>query len=199
LSGVSDSVLWRPLPPGDWAVCVYCASGPRHPELLALATKVGEAIADRGWILVSGGGNVSAMGAVAAGARGHNGRTVGVIPKALVHREMADVDADELVVTDTIRERKQVMEERSDAFLALPGGIGTLEELFETWTAGYLGMHDKPVVVLDPDGHYEGMWRWLRGLVDTGFVHAGALARVVVTRDVEAAVAACAPQGRRLS
>ena len=95
---------------------------------------------------MSGGGNVSAMGAVAAGARARGGRTVGVIPKALVHRELADADADELIVTDTMRERKQIMEDRADAFIALPGGIGTLEELFETWTAGYLGMHDKPVV-----------------------------------------------------
>ena len=159
----------------EWAVCVYCASGPRHPELLALAAEVGEAIADRGWTLVSGGGNVSAMGALAAGARAHRGRTVGVIPKALVHKEMADVDADELVVTDTMRERKQVMEDRSDAFIALPGGIGTLEELFETWTAGYLGMHDKPVVLLDPDGHYDGLWAWLESLVEKGYVHPGAL------------------------
>ena len=77
------------------AVCVYCASGPTHPELLDLATRVGAAIADRGWTLVSGGGNVSAMGAVADGARSRGGRTIGVIPKALVHRELADVEADE--------------------------------------------------------------------------------------------------------
>jgi uncharacterized protein (TIGR00730 family) len=176
-----------------WAVCVYCASGPRHPELLELAASVGKAIADRGWTLVSGGGNVSARGALAEGARAHNGRTVGVIPKALVHREMADVDADELVVTDTMRERKQVMEERSDAFIALPGGIGTLEELFETWTAGYLGMHSKPVVLLDPFGHYDGLWTWLEGLVERRYVHPGALTWIVVARDIEAAIAVCAP------
>lgn len=172
---------------------MYCASGPVHPGLLTLAAKVGEAIADRGWTLVSGGGNVSAMGALATGARAHNGHTVGVIPKALVHREMADVDAGELIITDTMRERKQVMEERSDAFLALPGGIGTLEELFETWTAGYLGMHDKPVVMLDPDGHYDGLLEWLVSLVDRGYVHPGALARLVVTRRLDEALAACAP------
>jgi hypothetical protein len=180
-------------PEQEWTVCVYCASGPAHPELLALAAQVGEAIADRGWTLVSGGGNVSAMGALAAGARAHRGRTVGVIPKALVHKEVADVDADELVVTDTIRERKQIMEDRSQAFIALPGGIGTLEELFETWTAGYLGVHDKPVVLLDPDGHYDGLWAWLEGLVDSGYIHPGALERIVVVRDVEAALALCAP------
>ncbi len=197
MSGVSetgaDGGSGRGERPGRWAVCVYCASGPAHPELLALAAKVGKAIADRGWTLVSGGGNVSAMGALAAGARAHRGHTVGVIPKALVHREVADVDADELVVTDTIRERKQVMEDRSDAFIALPGGIGTLEELFETWTAGYLGVHDKPVVLLDPDGHYDGLWAWLEGLVESGYVHTGAMDRIIVVRDVGAALAVCAP------
>jgi len=176
----------------DWAVCVYCSAGPRHPALLDLAHRVGAAIAQRGWTLVSGGGNVSAMGAVAAGARAEGGRTVGVIPKALVHRELADIGADELVVTDTMRQRKQVMEDRSDAFLALPGGIGTCEELFETWTAGYLGMHDKPVVLLDPDGHYDGLRAWLAGLVETGYVTRAALDRLVVVGDVESALALCA-------
>ncbi len=176
-------------------MCVYCASSPRHPELLDLARRVGEAIADRGWTLVSGGGNVSAMGAVAGGARARGGDTVGVIPKALVHRELADVDADELIVTDTMRQRKQIMEERGDAFLALPGGIGTLEELFETWTSGYLGMHDKPVVLLDPAGHYDGLRTWLASLVDTGYVASAALDRLVVADDVETAIQFCAAPG----
>lgn len=175
-----------------WALCVYCASGPRDPGLLDLAARVGAAIADRGWTLVSGGGNVSAMGALARGARSRGGHTVGVIPKALVHRELADIEADELIVTDTMRQRKQVMEDRSDAFLALPGGIGTLEELFESWTAGYLGMHDKPVVLLDPDGHYDGLRHWLAGLVPGGYVAQAALDRLVVTTDVDAALIACA-------
>jgi uncharacterized protein (TIGR00730 family) len=164
-----------------------------HPGLLALAAQLGEAIAERGWTLVWGGGNVSAMGALAKAARVRGGRTVGVIPKALVHRELADVDADELIVTDTMRERKQVMEDRADAFIALPGGIGTLEELFEAWTAGHLGIHDKPVVMLDPDGHYDGLRTWLVGLVDTGFVLRAALDRLLVADEINAAVAACAP------
>ena len=182
-----------PEPNREWAVCVYCASGPRHPALLSLAMRVGEAIAERGWTLVSGGGNVSAMGALASAARARGGRTVGVIPKALVHREVADTEAAELVVTDTMRERKQVMEDRADAFIALPGGIGTLEEFFEAWTAGYLGMHDKPVVMLDPIGHYDGLLAWLHGLVDSGYVAESALARLVVVDDVDAAMAACTP------
>ena len=176
----------------QWAVCVYCAASPRDPELLTLARQVGEGIAERGWTLVSGGGNVSAMGAVAHGARSRGGRTVGVIPKALVHRELADIDADELVVTDTMRQRKQLMEDRSDAFLALPGGIGTLEELFESWTAGYLGMHDKPLVLLDPHGHYDGLLSWLDSLVPAGYVSQAALDRLVRAVDIETALDLCA-------
>lgn len=172
---------------------MYCASGPTDPDLLALAGRVGAAIAGRGWTLVWGGGNISAMGALASAAREHGGRTVGVIPKMLVHRELADVDAEELVVTDTMRERKQVMEDRSDAFLALPGGIGTLEELFEAWTGGHLGVHDKPVVLLDPAGHYTGLLDWLAGLVDTGYIPQAAMDRLTVVADVDAALAACAP------
>jgi uncharacterized protein (TIGR00730 family) len=92
-----------------------------------------------------------------------------------------------------MRERKQVMDDRADAFLTLPGGIGTLEELFETWTAGYLGMHDKEVVLLDPDGHYEGLWTWLSGLIDTGFVSRRAMDRLLVFDEMEAALDACSP------
>ncbi len=183
------------MPEDEFAVCVYCASGPMHPELLTLARTLGAAIAERGWTLVSGGGNVSAMGALAHGARSRGGKTVGVIPKALVHRELADVDADELIVTDTMRQRKQVMEDRADAFVTLPGGIGTLEELFETWTAGYLGMHDKPVVLLDPDGHYDGLFGWLDGLRAGGYVAEAALDRLLTVGDVDAALDLCAPAG----
>lgn len=178
----------------QWAVCVYCASRPTEPRLLALAAEVGEAIADRGWTLVWGGGNVSAMGALATAARARGGRTVGVIPKMLVKRELADTEADELIVTDTMRARKQVMEDRADAFLTLPGGIGTLEELFETWTAGYLGLHDKPVVMLDPGGHFDGLRAWLYGLIERGYVSAAALDRLVVVDEVNAALTACAPR-----
>jgi uncharacterized protein (TIGR00730 family) len=152
---------------------------------------VGTAIGRRGWQLVSGGGNVSMMGAVAQAAREAGAWTIGVIPKALVHREVADVDADELIVTDTMRERKRIMEDRADAFITLPGGIGTLEELFETWTAGYLGMHEKPVVMLDPVDHFRGLLHWLEGLKAQGFVAQRALDGLIVTGDVEDALDAC--------
>ncbi|WP_438944055.1 TIGR00730 family Rossman fold protein [Nocardia blacklockiae] len=173
-----------------YAVCVYCSASAADPAQLRLAAQVGTEIARRGWQLVSGGGHVSMMGAVATAARAGGAHTVGVIPKQLVHLEVADVDADELVVTDTMRERKKIMEARADAFLTLPGGIGTLEEFFEAWTGGYLGMHDKPLVVLDPHGHYRGLFDWLDGIRDGGFVGQGALDRITVTADLTAAFAA---------
>lgn len=172
-------------------VCTYCASGAVDARYLELAAQVGAGIAARGWGLVWGGGNTSMMGAVACATRQGGGRTVGVIPKALMSRELADHDAGELLVTDTMRARKRLMEERSDAFLALPGGLGTLEELFEVWTSGYLGMHDRPVVLLDPTGHYDGLLAWLRGL-PAGFVSPRALGHLVITRDVSSALQACA-------
>lgn len=174
------------------SVCVYCASGPVAQPFLDLAAELGTALGRRGWHLVSGGGNVSMMGAVAESARAAGAHTVGVIPKALVHREVADVAADELIVTDTMRQRKEIMEARADAFVTLPGGIGTLEEMFETWTAGFLGMHDKPVVLLDPVGHYRGLLTWLESMVDTGFVARRALDGLQVTAEIDDALDRCA-------
>jgi len=182
-----------PATESEWSVCVYCASGPTHPELLELAAELGEAIAERGWTLVSGGGRVSAMGAVASAARARGGRTVGVIPEKLMRREIADSDADELIVSETMHERKQVMEDRADAFIVLPGGLGTVDELFDAWTGGELGMHRKPIVLLDPWGHYDGLWTWLRGLVDSDYVAESALDRLVLVDKVDAAVEECAP------
>ncbi|MGW5520061.1 LOG family protein [Nocardia africana] len=170
-----------------FAVCVYCSASATDPEALQLAADVGSEIARRGWQLVSGGGHVSMMGAVAVAARAGGARTTGVIPKRLVHQEVADVDSDELIVTDTMRERKQIMEDRADAFLTLPGGIGTLEEFFEAWTGGYLGLHGKPLVVLDPHGHYRGLFAWLDELSAAGFIGRPALDRITVTADVASA------------
>lgn len=178
--------------PEPFALCVYCSAGTTDPAYLELAARVGTEIAQRGWQLVSGGGHVSMMGAVATAARAGGATTVGVIPKHLVHREVADVDSDELVVTDTMRQRKQVMEDRADAFLTLPGGIGTLEEFFETWTGGHLGQHAKPMAILDPDGHYAGLFTWLAELRERGFVSREALGLITVTDDLTTAFTALA-------
>jgi uncharacterized protein (TIGR00730 family) len=174
------------------AVCVYCASSDAIPPAhLELAAALGRGIAERGWTLVSGGGRRSMMGALAMAARGGGARTVGVIPHSMVEREWADHDSDELLITDTMRERKGLMDAHADAFVTLAGGLGTCEELFETWSGAALRLHDKPVVLLDPDGHYAGLLSWVRGLVDDGFVKTRAMDLLVVTTDVDAALDAC--------
>ncbi|MFD4440918.1 TIGR00730 family Rossman fold protein [Nocardia sp. NPDC058519] len=177
----------------SYSICVYCSASTTDPDLISVAARVGTEIARRGWQLVSGGGHVSMMGAVATAARAGGAHTIGVIPKHLVHREVADVDADELLVTDTMRQRKQLMEARADAFLALPGGIGTLEELFETWTGGYLGEHTKPVVLLNANGFYDGLFRWIDELSERTIVPRQARDRLIVATDLPSAFAALEP------
>jgi len=144
-------------------VCVYCSSSESiDAAYVTLAAEVGTRLAAAGHGLVSGGGRVSMMGAVARAARAGGAHTVGVIPEHLVPLEVADTDADELVVVDTMRERKRAMDERSDAFLALPGGIGTLEELVEMLSWSQLGLHRKPIGLLDTGG----FWAPLVDLLD---------------------------------
>jgi uncharacterized protein (TIGR00730 family) len=172
-------------------VCVFCSSSLTiEPAHVGLAAAVGARLAAGGHGLVSGGGRVSMMGAVATAARAGGAHTLGVIPRHLVDYEVADQAADELIVVDTMRERKRIMDERSDAFLVLPGGIGTLEEFFEAWTSLSLGMHAKPVVVLDPDGFYDRLFGYLDQLRDQGFVRDAALAVVTRVTTVEDAFAA---------
>lgn len=172
-------------------ICVYCSSSESiDPEHRELAAAVGERIAADGHSLVSGGGRVSMMGAVARAARAGGAHTVGVIPSHLMRFEVADTEAGELLVVDTMRERKQMMDERSDAFLALAGGLGTLEELFEVWTSASLDMHAKPVVVLDPTGLYEPLWIYLDGLRDKGFARQAALDVLVRTATLDEAFSA---------
>jgi len=159
------------------AICVFCASSERiDPRYVDLAGEVGSELGRRGHTLVSGGGALSMMGAVAKAARAAGARTVGVIPRALLELEVGDQEADELLVVDDMRVRKGLMDARSDAFLALPGGLGTLEELTEVWTSRFLGMHVKPVVALDVDG----LWAPLRAQVDLmverGFVRPASVA-----------------------
>jgi uncharacterized protein (TIGR00730 family) len=169
---------------------VYCASSASiDPAYLDLATAVGRRLAQDGHSLVSGGGRVSMMGAVARAAREGGAHTLGVIPEHLVPYEVADTEADELLVVPTMRERKQIMDARAQAFIALPGGIGTLEELFEMWTSHSLSMHDKPVIVLDPDGFYAPLWTWLDDLCARGFVRQEALDALHRVTTVDAAFA----------
>ncbi|GAB1642966.1 TIGR00730 family Rossman fold protein [Krasilnikovia sp. MM14-A1259] len=171
------------------AICVFCASSTRLDQRwLDLARDTGRELARRGHTLVSGGGCVGMMGAVADGARDGGAHTVGVIPQALMDLEVADTAADELIVTGDMGARKNLMIERSDAFVTLPGGLGTLDELFEVWTTATLGLHRKPIVLLDPDGFYAGLMSWLSGLADTEFVRRTALNRITVVDSIPAAL-----------
>jgi uncharacterized protein (TIGR00730 family) len=157
-------------------LCVFCAASETiAPHYVELAAEVGTELGRRGHDLVTGGGSVSAMGAVSRAARAAGAHTVGVIPEALLAYEVADTGAAELVVTGDMRERKGIMDERSDAFLVLPGGIGTLEELLEIWVARTLGLHDKPLVVVDPDGLFAPLREQGSLLLERGFLRAEAL------------------------
>ena len=170
-------------------VCVFCSSSETiAAEHLELARATGAGLAARGHDLVWGGGRVSMMGAVARAVRAGGRHTLGVIPQALVDREVADHDADELVVTADMRERKGLMDAHADAFIALPGGLGTLEELLEIWVAATLGMHAKPVVVLDPAGLLAPLHALVDGLAAAGFVRPGATAAVIWADGVDAAL-----------
>jgi uncharacterized protein (TIGR00730 family) len=171
------------------AICVFCASSSTIDQRwLDLATQLGKALGPRGHTLVSGGGRVGMMGAVADGARAGGAHTLGVIPQSLVDLEVADTQADELIVTTDMGARKNLMIDRSDAFITLPGGLGTLDELFEVWTTATLDLHRKPIILLDPEGFYEGLWGWLAGLADTGFIRRPALAQVTTVSSIEAAL-----------
>ena len=171
------------------AIGVFCASSSAlEQKWLDLATHTGHELAVRGHSLVSGGGCVGMMGAVAAGARAAGAHTLGVIPQSLVDLEVADLASDELIVTADMGGRKNLMIERSDAFLTLPGGLGTLDELFEVWTTATLDLHRKPIVLLDPDGFYDGLLTWLEQLAGTEFVRTAALGRVAVAKSVSSAL-----------
>ncbi|SDX98118.1 hypothetical protein SAMN05444365_101280 [Micromonospora pattaloongensis] len=170
-------------------ICVFCASSRTvEQRWLDLATETGREIARRGHALVSGGGCVGMMGALADGARAGGGQTLGVIPQALVDLEVADTHSDELVVTDGMGSRKALMIEKADAFITLPGGLGTLDELFEVWTTANLALHAKPVVLVDTDGFYRGLLDWLAGLAATAFVRPAAMDLLVVVDSVPAAL-----------
>lgn len=169
-------------------ICVFCASSELiRDRYVDLAAEVGAELARRGHALVSGGGSVSCMGAVARAARAGGAQTVGVIPQALRDLEVADDDADELVVTSDMRTRKGEMDLRADAFLTLPGGLGTLEELLEIWVARVLRMHAKPVVVLDPDGIFNPLREQVDVLVREGFARPSVWQAITFVPEVAAA------------
>jgi uncharacterized protein (TIGR00730 family) len=153
------------------AVAVYCGSrfGDR-PAYEHTARALGRLIAEGGGTVVYGGGRVGLMGSVADAALAAGGRVIGVIPQALMDREVGHPALTELHVVQTMHERKQLMAERADAFIALPGGIGTLEEIYEVWSWQQLGYHDKPVALLNVEGYYDALLAFMRESHERGFV-----------------------------
>jgi uncharacterized protein (TIGR00730 family) len=155
----------------SFSICVYCGSRPGNNAAFAeAAIEVGRWIGDHGGQLVYGGGRNGLMGTVAQATLEAGGRVIGIIPKALVEKEWANHDCSELIVVETMHERKRLMAEHAHAFLALPGGIGTFEELFEVWTWRQLGYHDKPVGLLNIAGYYDGLMNFLHESVEQAFM-----------------------------
>jgi uncharacterized protein (TIGR00730 family) len=153
------------------SVCVYCGSSPGNdPAFLAEAVRAGTLIAEQGLTLVYGGGRVGLMGQVADAALAAGGKVVGVMPADLVSQEIAHTGLSELIVVDSMHERKWKMAELGDAFLSLPGGPGTFEEFIEQWTWALLGFHAKPCGFANVNGYYE-LWRkTVQQMIDAGFV-----------------------------
>ena len=154
-----------------FSVCVYCGSrNGMRPAYKALAQALGTAIGRRGWQLVYGGGRAGLMGTVADATLAAGGRVVGVIPESLMTLEVGHAGLSELHVVQTMHQRKQLMSERSHAFIAMPGGIGTFEELFEVWTWRHLQYHDRPIGLLDAEDYWVPMLQFLRHSVTEGFM-----------------------------
>lgn len=153
------------------SICVFCGSSPHvDPRYLALAADVGHALARRGMRVVYGGASVGMMGAMADAALAAGGRITGVIPAALDSREIAHRGIDDLRVVDTMHTRKKMMSDESDGFLALPGGFGTLDELFEITTWRQIGLHDKRIALFNADGFYDPLLAWIARSASERFI-----------------------------
>ncbi len=167
-------------------ICVYCSSSrDLDSKYYTAGEAVGRGLARRGWGLIYGGGNAGTMGAVARGTKAAGGPVVGVIPEFMKERELAFHEADELVTVDSMRERKRIMAERADAFITLPGGIGTLEEVSEIMVERGLALHAKPLVLLNQDGYYDGLLAFLERMVADRFKSAGFRSLMGVADEVD--------------
>lgn len=162
-------------------VCVYCGSRPgANRAFLHSAQRMGTALGRRGWQLVYGGGRVGMMGALADAALAAGGDVEGVIPRSLMQREAGHTGLTRLQVVDTMHERKRLMAEHTHAFVALPGGVGTFEELFEVWSWRYLGYHERPLGLLDVAGYYQPLLALMQHAQREGFVTAEQMSMVTL-------------------
>lgn len=167
------------------SVCVYCGSNSGdRPAYAAAAAELGRTLAARGIELVYGGAQVGLMGRVADAALAAGGRVIGVIPQQLMRKELAHHSLTALHVTASMHERKQKMAELSEGFIALPGGIGTFEELFEIWTWAQLGMHARPCGVLNVEGYYDELVRFLDHATTSGFIREEQRRMLIVEREI---------------
>ncbi len=167
-------------------ICVYCGSGPgKNPKFVKAATAFGKILANSGIGLVYGGGTIGLMGAVSESVIKHGGQVIGVIPDFLAAREIAKRDATELVVTRDMHERKRIMFERSDAFVALPGGLGTLEELTEQLTWAQLGRHNKPILLANLDNFWDPLIALIEQMRGLAFVREGLEVDLLTAERVE--------------
>jgi uncharacterized protein (TIGR00730 family) len=168
------------------AICVYCGSGDgRDPRYRAAAETLGRLIAEGGHSLVYGGGNVGLMGAVSRAVKAHGGRVSGIIPHFLMSKEKLSGDLDEVLLVDDMHQRKMAMFEKADAFVALPGGIGTLEELVEQMTWAQLGRHGKPIVIADIGGFWRPFMDILAHMRMEGFIRDGLEVRTLTAEKTE--------------
>ncbi|GAB2963331.1 LOG family protein [Saccharothrix stipae] len=173
-------------------VCVFCGSSSGRVRHVEVARQVGRTLAERGIEVVYGGGRVGTMGALADGALAAGGSVIGVIPRDLVDWEVAHVGLTRLHVVESMHERKALMAELSDAFVTLPGGAGTLEELFEVWTWAQLGLHTKPVGLLDVDGYFTHLVAMIDHMVEEGFLKPPYRDMLLMDQDFDRLLARCA-------
>lgn len=164
-------------------LCVFCGSNHGHsPAFATAARELGASIAARGLELVYGGSHVGLMGVLADAVLARGGKVIGVLPRFMADKELAHTKLTELHLVDTMHERKQLMAELADGFVALPGGFGTMEEIFEAITWGQLHLHRSPCALLNVDGYYDALTNFLRGTVRQGFVREGLLGSLIVAR-----------------
>jgi uncharacterized protein (TIGR00730 family) len=168
------------------SICVYCASGPgNNPAFVKAAADFGKILAENGIRLVYGGGSDGLMGALAESVLDHGGTVTGVIPDFLVNREHMLLRVQERIITRDMHERKRVMFERADAFVALPGGVGTLEELVEQLTWAQLGRHKKPIMILNSEGFWDPLCALLDRMTKLDFIRAGFTIDLLVADRIE--------------
>jgi uncharacterized protein (TIGR00730 family) len=185
--------------PGIKTICVYCGSGfGSDPLFVESAAELGRAMAENGISLVYGGGNVGLMGTVARSVLDHGGHVTGIIPDFLKTREKMLDDVQETIVVSDMHTRKRLMFERSDAFVALPGGIGTLEELVEQMTWAQLGRHTKPILLLSANAFWKPLLTLLAHMREQGFIRPGLELNYLVAERVEEVIPMLRAQSRRL-